>query len=105
MAIQYLNFDTTLGASAQVVATSGPSSSGVITRATMTNNGGAGPEGTVYRGGAGGTPGAGNIIVAPGSVPGTIQAGQTAALPLTGHTLLNGQSLYASVDSGSDVNF
>lgn len=104
MAVSFNNSGVvTLTTSPQLIIAAGGAQSAVITRATMANNGGVAHNVTVYSVYPGNTPGAANIVVAPSGVPGTLQPGQSIALPLTGHNLVNGQGIYAAVDSGSDV--
>lgn len=104
MTIQFSNTDATLTNSAVNILSSSFNTALTITRATIENSDSVAHNVTIYRVNQGGTPSTSNIIIAPGNYPGAIPAGETINLPLTGHSLVNGQSLFAMVDAGTSVN-
>ena len=104
MTIALLNADVSLTNTAVVLLSSSISNSLTFTRVTITNTDTVAHNVTLYRVPSGGSPGTGNIIVAPGNFPGNIAAGETLAIPLTGHSLVSGQSLYGKANTSSVVN-
>lgn len=104
MAVSFSNADVSLTTAATPVLTSGISSPLSITRATITNTDTSSHTVTLYRVFSGGTPSVTNVIVSPNNFPGTIAAGETLALPLTGHNLVNGQAIYGLADVDNLVN-
>ncbi len=104
MTTSYNNADIVLTTSAATIATAGSMSSLLITRITATNTDILTHFVTVNRVINGGTASTSNQIVSPTDWPGKILPGQTIAIPLTGHNLVNGQSLQALADVNSVVN-
>lgn len=100
----YNNADIVLTTSAATIASVGSLSSLLITRITATNTDVLTHYVTIYRVIGGGSTSASNQIVSPRDWPGKISPGQTIAIPLTGHSLINGQSLQALADANSVVN-
>lgn len=104
MPTSYNNADISLTTSAAVIVSGSFNSTLIITRATATNIDVVPHYVTIYRVVNGGSAASSNQIVSPKDWPGLINPGQTIAIPLTGHNLVNGQSLQALADVNSVVN-
>jgi hypothetical protein len=100
MALNTGNADTQLGSAAAPVLTAGTGQSISILKATATNTDTAARTITLYRVPQGGTAGTANIIAADAT---PLSAGETITLPLSGHTLIAGQSLQGFADVGAKV--
>lgn len=104
MPISFSNADIQLGNSATTLLSSSIGVSLSITRCTLTNDDTVDHNLTLYRVNSGETPGATNVVISPDAYPGLIKAGETQALPLTGHNLVNGQAFYGMADAASVIN-
>lgn len=91
--------DLSLTIAVQTVLNPG-SAQWLITKATVTNTDSAARTVTVYRVASAGTAGTGNIIIEPV----TLQAGETQALPLSGHAIVNAGTLQALASADNVVN-
>jgi hypothetical protein len=96
------NADIVCGTTATTAYMVGTNFQFVILKATATNIDTASHTITVYRVPSGGTAGPTNIM---GADAVAIAAGQTVTLPLSGQTIVNGQTLAALADAPSVVNF
>jgi hypothetical protein len=104
MTLSFSNTDSTLTNSAASLLSSSISSSLIITRVTITNTDTVSHGVTLYRVQSGGSAATSNIIIGPNNYPGLIAAGESLALPLTGHNFVSGQSLYGMADTSGFVN-
>ena len=104
MPISFSNADIQLGNAATTLLSSSIGVSLSITRCTLTNYDTVDHNVTLYRVNSGETPGSNNELLSPAAYPGLIKAGETQALPLTGHNLVNGQAFYGMADTANVVN-
>ncbi len=95
MAFSLNNTDYSVSASAAAALLAPANASLVITKATVCNTDTAAHTLTLYRVPNGGTAGATNELISALS----IAAGKTVTLPLSGHTLVQQQSLQAVADA------
>ena len=94
------NVDAQLTNSAASVLAAGISRQLLLLKATVCNTDVAARTVNIWRVPSAGSPGGTNLLVDALSVP----AGQTLPLPLSGQTLVNGQSLYADASVSAAVN-
>ncbi len=102
MSTSYNNSDVTLTTSAATIASVGFNSTALITALTITNTDSVAHNFKLYRVQNGGTASTSNQIVS--NIPNQIAAGDTIRLPLSGHTLVNSQSLQGLADTNSVLN-
>lgn len=94
------NVDAQLGNTSQSVLTGATPSQITLLKASCFNNDSAAHTITVNRVGPGGSPTSANQLIGSGI---SIGGNATVVLPLAGQTLTDGQSLYASADTGGVV--
>ena len=100
MTISVGNADSQLTTTATSVAGMDATAQITLLKATVCNTDSASHAVTVYRVPNAGTPGPTNVLIDAQSVA----AGATVVLPLSGQTLINGQSLQALADTAGFVN-
>jgi len=101
MAINQGNADIQVGSAATIIVNSPSNAALTFIQATATNVDSASHNLTLYRVSSGGSAGTANIIGADAMV---ISGGVTAALPIVGQSLIQGQMLEGKADAGSVVN-
>lgn len=100
MSLTLLNADAVLTSAAASIIAAGPASQLLILKASVCNTDAAARTVTVHRVNAGHTAAATTEVIQALSVA----AGATAVLPLSGQTIINGQSLQALASTGGVVN-
>lgn len=100
MAVSLGNADVVLATTASAIVSAPSATQIAITKASVCNTDSSGRTVSVYRVPPSGVSGPKNEIIKALS----IAAGKTIVLPISGLTLVNGQSLQAVADTGALVN-
>ncbi len=104
MALTYSNIDFQLTNSTQIILTSSSSVPLIITRITAVNTDTAPHNFSLWRVAQGTSPSLANVIVDSGNWPGVLAAGEMVVIPLSGHSLVQSQTLQGACDTGGVVN-